>query len=52
MRVAFIISQEQKKSCTYLLTSRLNRTPPIGEPNAADIPAAAAAERISLLRAT
>ena len=34
-----------------VLTSRLNSTPPIGEPNATEIPAAAAAERTSRLRA-
>lgn len=33
------------------LTSRLNNTPPIGEPKATDIPEAAAAERTSLFRA-
>lgn len=32
-------------------TSRLKRTPPIGDPKATDIPAAAAAEKTSLLRA-
>lgn len=32
-------------------TSRLNSTPPMGDPNATDIPAAAAAERTSLFRA-
>lgn len=32
-------------------TSRLNKTPPIGDPKATDIPAAAAAERTSRLRA-
>lgn len=34
-----------------LLTSRLNRTPPIGDPKATDIPAAAAADRTSRFRA-
>ena len=33
------------------LTSRLNNTPPIGDPNATDMPAAAAAERTSRFRA-
>ena len=33
------------------ITSKLNSTPPIGEPKATDIPDAAAAERTSLLRA-
>lgn len=32
-------------------TSKLKRTPPMGAPNATDIPAAAAAERTSRLRA-
>ena len=34
-----------------MLTSKLNRTPPMGEPNATDIPAAAAADRTSRFRA-
>lgn len=34
-----------------IITSRLNKTPPIGDPKATDIPAAAAAERTSRLRA-
>jgi hypothetical protein len=34
------------------LTSKLNNTPPIGDPNATEIPAAAAAERTSLFLAT
>ena len=33
-------------------TSKLKRTPPIGAPNATDIPAAAAAERTSRFLAT
>jgi hypothetical protein len=33
------------------LTSRLNSTPPIGDPNATEMPAAAAAESTSRLRA-
>jgi len=32
-------------------TSRLKRTPPIGEPNATEIPAAAAADSASRFRA-
>lgn len=32
-------------------TSRLNKTPPIGEPKATDIPDAAAADMISRFRA-
>lgn len=35
-----------------LLTSRLNKTPPMGEPKATDMPEAAAAEKTSLFRAT
>lgn len=37
--------------CSTRLTSRLNSTPPIGEPKATEMPDAAAAENISLLRA-
>lgn len=34
------------------LTSRLNRTPPMGAPKATDMPEAAAADRTSLFRAS
>lgn len=35
----------------FALTSRLNKTPPTGDPNATDMPEAAAAESTSRLRA-
>jgi hypothetical protein len=39
------------RSFGVLLTSKLKRTPPIGEPKATEIPAAAAAENTSRFRA-
>jgi hypothetical protein len=47
------ICKQEGALCCFLaaLTSRLNRTPPIGEPNATEMPAAAAAESTSRFRA-
>lgn len=44
-------SDQVNKVFSLMLTSRLNKTPPIGEPKATDIPEAAAADKTSLLRA-
>lgn len=48
----YVNGQLIKSNSVYAsLTSRLNSTPPIGDPKATDIPAAAAAERTSRFRA-
>lgn len=51
-RVSFFLTRSTRVLGTKpILTSRLNKTPPMGEPKATDIPEAAAAERTSLFRA-